>query len=122
MSAASGSSGATSSGTVSANADGTDLSPEEADAQLSSQTVKPYVTLGNGGGNFHSWNKMLKTQARAKRCHMALVKDYPDTAMDAATQLLMSSISTTFQQTVSCYPAAHRGYRHILDKFTGGKN
>jgi hypothetical protein len=49
-SAASGSSGATTSGTVSANADGTDLSPEEADAQLSSQTVKPYVTLGNGGG------------------------------------------------------------------------
>jgi hypothetical protein len=74
------------------------------------------------GTSIHG-NKMLTTQARAKRCYMALVKDYPDTAVDAAaTQLLMSTISTTFQQTVSCYPTAHRGYNHILDKFTGGKN
>jgi transposase InsO family protein len=59
---------ATATATVTVSTNGTELTAEEADAQLSSQTVKPYVTLGNGGSNFHSWNKMLLSQARIKRC------------------------------------------------------
>jgi hypothetical protein len=98
---------ATAIATVTVSTNGTELTAEEADAQLSSQTVKPYVTLGNGGSNFHSWNKMLLSQARIKRCQMALYKDYPDSAVDAAaTQLLMSSISPMFQRSVSSLPTA----------------
>jgi hypothetical protein len=114
---------ATATATVTVSTNGTELTAEEADAQLSSQTVKPYVTLGNGGSNFHSWNKMLLSQARIKRCQMALYKDYPDSAVDAAaTQLLMSSISPTFQRSVSSLPTAYRGYMHIKEKYCGGTN
>jgi hypothetical protein len=109
--------------TTTANPDGTDMTPEEADAQLSSQTVKPYVILGTGGSNYYSWNKMLVTQARANRCYMAVKKDYPDTAVDAAaTQLLLGSLPPNFQAAVSCLPTAHQGYKYIVDKYTGGAN
>jgi hypothetical protein len=114
---------ATVTATATASTKGTELTAEEADSQLNSLTVKPDMTLGNGGSNFHSWNKMLLSQARVKRCLMAFYKDYPDSAVDAAaTQLLMSSISPSFQRSVSSPPTAHRGYKHIKEKYSGGKN
>ena len=60
------------------------MTAEEADAQLSSQTVKPYVQLEDNGVNVKSWLKMMTTQSQAKRCHMALHRDYPESAVDAA--------------------------------------
>ena len=78
------------------------LTAEEADAQLSSQTVKPYVQLEDNGVNVKSWLKMMTTQSQAKRCHMALYMDYPESAVDAAaTQLLMNSVSAYFQGVVA---------------------
>jgi hypothetical protein len=116
-------SGITATATVTVSTNGTEMTAEEADAQLSSQAVKPYVTLGNGGSNFHSWNKMILSQARVKRCIMAYYKDYPDSAVDAAaTQLLMSSISPTFQRSVASLPTAYRGYTLIKEKYCGGTN
>ncbi len=53
-------------------ADAVKLSAEEADAELSSQTVKPYVQLEDNGVNIKAWLKMMTTQSQAKRCHMAL--------------------------------------------------
>ncbi len=44
-------------------ADAIKLSAEEADAQLSSQTVKPYVQLEDNGVNVKAWLKMMTTQS-----------------------------------------------------------
>ncbi len=70
--------GQTSSGLAPSRiADAIKLSADEADAQLSSQTMKPYVQLEDNGVNVKAWLKMLTTQSQAKRCHMALHMDYP---------------------------------------------
>jgi hypothetical protein len=72
------------------------------------------VTLLVDGRNIRPWIKMINNTAQMKRCHMALHKDYPDTAVDAATtQLLMSSVSGYFQKLIAYIPTAHRSYTYV---------
>ena len=64
------------------------MTAEEADAPISQQSVKPVMELERDGTNFNRWRRLLDTQAIIKRCHMALYRDYPGTAVDAAATVV----------------------------------
>ncbi len=47
------------------------------------------VQMTDDGTNVRPWMKMMNTTSQAKRCHMALHNDYPETGVDAAATQLM---------------------------------
>ena len=99
------------------------LTPEQADAQLGTYTVKTYVRLLDDGRNIRPWMKMVRDTAAIKRCQMAIQREYPDTAVDAAaTQILMSSVSEHFQNVIASMPSAHSAYQYICKLFVEGHN
>jgi hypothetical protein len=54
---------------------------------------------------------------------MALFKQRPDTAVDAAAmQMLVVSLPDHVKNAVSRFATAYDAFHYILDKFTGGKN
>ena len=61
------------------------LTPEQADAQLGTHSVKIYIKLQDDGCNIRPWMKMVRDTAAIRRCQMALQQEYPDTAVDAVT-------------------------------------
>ena len=99
------------------------LTPEQADAQLGTHTVKIYIKLQDDGCNIRPWMKMVRDTAAIRRCQMALQQEYPDTAVDAvATQILMSSVSENFQNIIASMPSAYSAYNYIRKLFVEGHN
>ena len=99
------------------------MTAEEADSQLSTATVKPAVELKPDESNIPTWQKHILGCCLNKRCHMALFKQYPETAVDAAAmEIIMVSLPDHFKNAVSRFATAHDAFHYFLDKFTGGKN